>query len=78
MRTPIIAGNWKMHKTVSEAVELVNSLKDKVKDAKCEVVVCPTFVCLPAVIQSVKGTNIKGHRTCTLRTRVPLRAKYHP
>ena len=59
MRTPIIAGNWKMHKTVEEAVELVNGLKDKVKDAKCQVVVCPTFVCLPAVVEAAKGTNIE-------------------
>ncbi|HBM80993.1 MAG TPA: triose-phosphate isomerase [Clostridiaceae bacterium] len=59
MRKPIIAGNWKMHKTVDEAVELINSLKDKVKDAKCQVVVCPPFVCLPAVCEAVKGTNIE-------------------
>lgn len=59
MRTPIIAGNWKMHKTVEEAVELVNDLKDKVKDAKCQVVVCPAFVCLPVVVEAAKGTNIE-------------------
>jgi triosephosphate isomerase len=59
MRTPIIAGNWKMNKTIEEAVSLVNELKAGVKDAKCEVVVCPTFVCLPAVIEAVKGTNIE-------------------
>jgi len=59
MRMPIIAGNWKMHKTVEEAIELVNELKDKVRDAKCQVVVCPPFVCLPAVVEAVKGTNIE-------------------
>lgn len=59
MRTPIIAGNWKMNNTVGEAVKLVNDLKGRVKDAKCEVVVCPTFVCLPAVVGAVKGTNIE-------------------
>lgn len=59
MRTPIIAGNWKMHKTVEEALELVNGLKGRVKDAKCQVVVCPSFVCLPAVVDAVKGTNIE-------------------
>lgn len=58
MRKPIIAGNWKMHKTVNEAVTLAKELKDKVKDASCEVVICPTFVCLPSVIEEVKGTNI--------------------
>ena len=59
MRKAIIAGNWKMNKTVSEAVELVKELKPLVKDAKCDVVVCPTFVCLPAVIDVVKDSNIK-------------------
>ena len=59
MRTNVIAGNWKMNKTVSEAVELVKELKPLVKDAKCDVVVCPTFVCLPAVIDVVKDSNIK-------------------
>jgi len=59
MRTPIIAGNWKMHKTVKEALELVNGLKDKVANAKCQVVVCPTFTSLAPVIEAVKGTNIE-------------------
>ncbi|WP_434297319.1 triose-phosphate isomerase [Clostridium sporogenes] len=59
MRTAIIAGNWKMNKTVKEAVELVKELKPLVKGAKCDVVVCPTYVCLPAVLEEVKGSNIK-------------------
>lgn len=59
MRTPIIAGNYKMNNTVSEAVKLVEELKPLVKDAKCDVVVCPTFVCLDAVKKAVEGTNIK-------------------
>jgi len=58
MRKPIIAGNWKMNKTPSEAVELVNELKPLVKDAEAEVVVCPPFVCLPAVAQALEGSNI--------------------
>ena len=59
MRKAIIAGNWKMHNTVEEALKLVEDLKPLVKDAKCDVVVCPTFVCLDAVLKAVKGTNIK-------------------
>lgn len=59
MRKPIIAGNWKMHKTVEEAISFVEELKPLVKDAKAEVVVCPTFVCLDAVVKAAKGTNIK-------------------
>ncbi|MCM8711816.1 triose-phosphate isomerase [Clostridium sp. SYSU_GA19001] len=59
MRKPIIAGNWKMHKTVDEAVSFIEEIKPLVKDAKCEVVVCPTFLALDAVVKAVKGTNIK-------------------
>ena len=58
-RKTIIAGNWKMNKTPAEAVELVKGLIPLVKDAKCDVVVCPTAVCLPAVAEVIKGTNIK-------------------
>ena len=59
MRKAIIAGNWKMHYTPEEAVKLVNELKPLVKDATCDVVVCPTFVCLDAVLKAVEGSNIK-------------------
>jgi len=59
MRKPIIAGNWKMHKTIDEAVSFVEEIKPLVKDAKAEVVVCPTFVALDAVVKAAKGTNIK-------------------
>lgn len=59
MRRKIIAGNWKMNKTPSEGVNLINELKPLVKDADVEVVVCPTFVCLPAVVEATRGTNIK-------------------
>jgi len=59
MRKSIIAGNWKMFNTVTEALTLVEKLKPLVKDAKGEVVICPTSVCLDAVIKAVKGTNIK-------------------
>ena len=59
MRKPIIAGNWKMNNTVEEALKLVEELKPLVAGAAADVVVCPTFVCLDAVIKAVKGTNIK-------------------
>ncbi len=59
MRKAIIAGNWKMNNTVEEAVELIEELKPLVKDAKCDVVVAPTFVCLDAVLKAVAGSNIK-------------------
>ncbi|MGL5676438.1 MAG: triose-phosphate isomerase [Cellulosilyticaceae bacterium] len=58
MRKKIVAGNWKMNMTPAKAVELINSLKDKINSNEVEVVVCPTYVCLPAVLEAVKGTNI--------------------
>ena len=59
MRKGIIAGNWKMNKTVAEATNLIEEIKPLVKGAQCEVVVCPTFLCLDAVIKATRGTNIK-------------------
>ncbi len=58
MRKPIIAGNWKMNNTPSQATELINAIKPLVKDAKCDVVVCPTFVCLDAASKALEGSNI--------------------
>ena len=59
MRKAVIAGNWKMNKTPEEAVKVINELKPLVKDATCEVVICPTFVCLDAAIKAAKGSNVK-------------------
>ncbi len=59
MRRAIIAGNWKMNNTISEATALVEGLKPMVKDSACDVVVCPTFLSLPTVVELCKGTNIK-------------------
>ncbi|HOK54470.1 MAG TPA: triose-phosphate isomerase [Armatimonadota bacterium] len=59
-RTPIVAGNWKMHKTVLEAVELVNALVDKLENVKgVETVVCPPFTALWPVRQALADTNIQ-------------------
>lgn len=59
MRKAVIAGNWKMNYTPDEAVKLINELKPLVNDATCEVIVCPTFVCLDAALKAAKGSNIK-------------------
>lgn len=58
-RLKIAAGNWKMNKTAKEAVEFVEGLKARVKDCDSEVVVGVPFVCIPSVIEAVKGSNIK-------------------
>lgn len=65
MRKAIIAGNWKMNKTPAEAAALVNELKEQVKNATCDVVVCPPFVCLDAAQKAAAGSNIKvGAQNC--------------
>ncbi|MEN9936979.1 MAG: hypothetical protein RLZZ387_3558 [Chloroflexota bacterium] len=59
-RTPIIAGNWKMYKTVAEATELVQALvRDVGEAADREVLVCPPFTALQAMGQLVQGTPVK-------------------
>ena len=60
MRTPIIAGNWKMNTTVSEAMELVKAMKEKLHQiAGVEKVLCPPFISLTTVKELIKGTSIK-------------------
>lgn len=58
MRQPIIAGNWKMHKTATEAEALVRALKPLVAGARAEVVVCPPFTALERVGDLLPGSNI--------------------
>ena len=64
-RTAIIAGNWKMNKTPSEAKVLLGEIAPLVKDAGCEVVACVPYVDLAAAVEAAKGTNIKiGAENC--------------
>lgn len=58
MRKPIIAGNWKMNMLPNEAEELVKALLPLVKDAGCDVVVCPPFIDIPCVSSLLKGSNL--------------------
>ena len=58
-RIPLIAGNWKMHKTGSQAVEAASLLKRLVKNATdVEVMIAPTFTALYQVAQALKGSTI--------------------
>ncbi len=60
MRIPLIAGNWKMHKTVSEAVALVEDLLPRVRDAAgVEVAVAPPFTALQAVGQALRASPVR-------------------
>ena len=58
-RIPLIAGNWKMYKTVPEAVTTASELKEAVKDISGrEIVIAPPFVSLYPVAQVIEGSNI--------------------
>ena len=57
-RKAIIAGNWKMNKTATEAKALISELIPAVKDAGCEVVICVPFTDLVTAVEMTKGTNI--------------------
>jgi triosephosphate isomerase len=59
MRIPFIAGNWKMYKTVAEAVVFVKELRTAVKDAdRVEIVLAPAFTALHAAAEAARNTNI--------------------
>ncbi len=58
-RAAVIAGNWKMNKTPSEAKALIEEMKPLVKDAGCDVVLCVPFIDIPAAVEAAKGSNIK-------------------
>jgi len=60
MRIPMIAGNWKLHKTLDEATALVNELVPAVADNdKVEIVVAPVYTALDRVSGAISGSNIK-------------------
>ena len=59
MRTPIIAGNWKMNKTAAEAVEFVREIRNGLSQIKgVDKVVCPPFIALPGVAEALQATDI--------------------
>ena len=65
MRKTIIAGNWKMNKTPSEATALLEEMKPLVADAKCEVVACVPYIDLGIALEAARDTNIKiGAQNC--------------
>lgn len=58
-RRKIVAGNWKMNMTPSQAVELCNTLKDLVKSDDVDVVYCVPAIDIVPVVEAVKGTNVE-------------------
>lgn len=60
MKRPLIAANWKMYKTISEAVTVVASMKAGIhKATDCEVVICPPFTALGAVGNALRESMIE-------------------
>ncbi len=59
-RTPLIAGNWKMNKTIAEAEEFIQALLPRVSTADgVEVAVCPPFTALQAMVDSARGSRVE-------------------
>ena len=58
-RRKIVAGNWKMNMTPSQAVELCNTLKDLLKSDDVDVVYCVPAIDIVPVVEAVKGTNVE-------------------
>ena len=60
MRKTVIAGNWKMNMTPSEAKKFIEELTPMVKGMdKCDIVLCVPYVDIAAAVEAAKGTNIK-------------------
>jgi triosephosphate isomerase len=59
-RTPLIAGNWKMHKTVAEAEAFIGALLPRVAAADgVEIAICPPFLALQAMVDSARGSQVE-------------------
>lgn len=58
-RTPVIAGNWKMHNTLAESAALVEALKKAGNKNNVEIIVAPSFTSLAKVAELAKGSEIK-------------------
>ncbi|TCS95722.1 triose-phosphate isomerase [Hazenella coriacea] len=59
MRTPVIAGNWKMHKSVAASKEFVSTLKGMEWPKTVETVICAPFLALPELVKDTEGTQIR-------------------
>jgi triosephosphate isomerase len=59
-RTPLIAGNWKMYKTINEAENFIQALLPAVSTADgVEVAICPPFLALQAMVDSTRGSRVR-------------------
>ena len=60
MRKTIIAGNWKMYKTIGEAIELANGLRRELCDVEgLDILICPSYTALTEVAEVIADSNIQ-------------------
>jgi len=59
MRTKIVAGNWKMNKTLPEAISLINDLKAQINPSGVEVIIAPPFTNLPKAVELLENSEIQ-------------------
>ena len=59
MRSPLIAGNWKMNLNRVESIDLARGIAQGTSPGEVDVLVCPTFVYLDAVATVLEGTPVK-------------------
>jgi len=60
MRKPIIAGNWKLNKTIKEAIEFATLLKRNIRDTQSvDIVVCPVYTALSEVSEALRDTEFR-------------------
>src|SRR5216684_261462 len=58
-RRKFVCGNWKMHKTAGEAVQLIRELRQRLDGSGAQVAVAPPFTALPAAKQALQGSTIQ-------------------
>jgi triosephosphate isomerase (TIM) len=58
-RTPYLAANWKMHKTVAEAAAFVDALLPKIAATQHDVVICPSYLALSEVVERSRGSAVR-------------------
>jgi triosephosphate isomerase (TIM) len=58
-RVPLIAGNWKMNKTIAEAEAFIQALLPRVSSAEADVGICPPYTALQAMVESARGSRVE-------------------
>jgi triosephosphate isomerase len=58
-RTPYIAANWKLHKTIAEAAQFVDALLPQIAGTANDVVICPSFLALAEVVERSHGSAVR-------------------